>query len=157
MIRDIFFKKSGPNPASFCLFSFFLQDKYSATLTLNDKAKMLCLGLEPTLGGRMVGADNPLSYGVTPWWARQLPPQIFDAVLKGELTPLPPFPLHFYPFCFCLKSLGKIIIKIITINHAKAGCVSAYKIYRCLRCWLAPANILTGNNLLLYVQGSPSQ
>jgi len=28
---------NGPNPASFCLFSFFSQDKYSTNLTVNDK------------------------------------------------------------------------------------------------------------------------
>ena len=54
------FLKNGPNPASFCLFSFFSQynDKYSANLTKNEiKAQMVCLGFEPG-GGRMVGADG---------------------------------------------------------------------------------------------------
>ena len=33
---DSFFKKNGSNPASFCLFSFFSHDKYSAN-TINEK------------------------------------------------------------------------------------------------------------------------
>ena len=33
----IFFKKNGPNPASFCLFLLFSHDKYS-TNTINEKA-----------------------------------------------------------------------------------------------------------------------
>ena len=32
-----FFLKNGPNPTSFCLFSFFSHDKYS-TNTINEKA-----------------------------------------------------------------------------------------------------------------------
>ena len=51
-----FFFLNGPNPAYFCLFSLFIQDKYSTNLTLNDKALIMCLGLEPGRG-RMVGAD----------------------------------------------------------------------------------------------------
>ena len=30
-----FFKKTGQNPAAFCLFTFFLNDKYSKKLTIN--------------------------------------------------------------------------------------------------------------------------
>ena len=41
---------NGPNPASFCLFSFFSHDKYSTYLTINDKR----VGTQ-TQGGRMEG------------------------------------------------------------------------------------------------------
>ena len=33
-IGNLFFKKNGPNPASFYLFSFFSHDKYSTNLTI---------------------------------------------------------------------------------------------------------------------------
>ena len=59
---NYFFKK-GPNPASFCLFSFFSHDKYS-TYTINKKALMACLGLVPGAVGWQAQA-NPLSYGST--------------------------------------------------------------------------------------------
>ena len=45
-----FFLKKGPNPTSFCLFSFFSHDRYS-TNTINEKAYMACLGLEPGAAG----------------------------------------------------------------------------------------------------------
>ena len=50
------FFKNGPNPASFCLFSFFSHDKYS-TNTINDKSIDGVLGTQ-TQGGRMVGANE---------------------------------------------------------------------------------------------------
>ena len=52
-----FFLKSGPNPASFCLFSFFSHDKYSTNLTINYKSVDGVLGTQ-TQGSRMVGADG---------------------------------------------------------------------------------------------------
>ena len=55
--RSYFFLfKNGPNPASFCLFSFFSHDKFSTNLTINDKSVDGVLGTR-TRGGRMVGAD----------------------------------------------------------------------------------------------------
>ena len=48
--------KNGPNPASFCLFSFFSHDKYS-TNTINEKSVDGVLGTQ-TRSGRMVGADE---------------------------------------------------------------------------------------------------
>ena len=47
---------NGPNPAYFCLFWFFLNDKCS-TNTINDKSIEGVLGTR-TWGGRMVGADE---------------------------------------------------------------------------------------------------
>ena len=47
---------NGPNPASFCLFLFFLHDKYS-TNTINDKSVDGVLGTQ-TQGDRMVGTDE---------------------------------------------------------------------------------------------------
>ena len=47
---------NGPNPVSFCLFSFFSHDKYS-TNTVNDKSADGVLGTR-TGGGMMVGADE---------------------------------------------------------------------------------------------------
>ena len=47
---------NGPNPSSFCLFSFFSHDKYS-TITINEKSIDGLLGTR-TWGGRMVGADK---------------------------------------------------------------------------------------------------
>ena len=49
--------KNGPNPASFCLFSFFSHDKFSTNLTVNDKSVDGVLGTR-TQCGRMVGADK---------------------------------------------------------------------------------------------------
>ena len=46
--------KKRPNPASFCLFSFFLHDKY---ITINDKSIDGVLGTQ-TRGGRMVGPEE---------------------------------------------------------------------------------------------------
>ena len=37
-IGNLFFKKNGPNPASFYLFSFFSHDKYTTNLTKNYKS-----------------------------------------------------------------------------------------------------------------------
>ena len=54
---------NGPNPASFCLFSFFSQynDKYSTNLTINEiRAQMVCLGFEPGAAGQQAQTD-PLS------------------------------------------------------------------------------------------------
>ena len=53
---QVFFKKTGLNPVSFCLFSFFSHDKYS-TNTVNEKSVDGVLGTQ-TRGGRMVGADE---------------------------------------------------------------------------------------------------
>ena len=52
--------KYGPNPASFCLFSFFSQIKYkySTILTINDESEDGVLGIR-NQGGRMVGTDDP--------------------------------------------------------------------------------------------------
>ena len=50
--------------ASFCLFSFFSYDKYSAN-TINEKVQMACLGLEPG-AAKWQAQTNPLSYGGTP-------------------------------------------------------------------------------------------
>ena len=47
------FVLNGPNPASFCLFSFCSRDKYSTNLTVNDKYIDDVLGTR-TQGGRMV-------------------------------------------------------------------------------------------------------
>ena len=69
----------GPNPASFCLFSFFSHGKYS-TNTVYDKSIDCVLGTR-TRGGWMVDADestelwrNPKNYNV--WtlshWHRRL-------------------------------------------------------------------------------------
>ena len=54
----------------FCLFSFFSHDKYS-TNTINEKAQMACLGLEPRAAGWQ-GQTNPLSYGGTPRYIMEL-------------------------------------------------------------------------------------
>ena len=51
---------NGPNPAYFCLFSFFSHNKYS-TNTIIQKAQVVCLGLEPGAAGWQAQA-NPLSY-----------------------------------------------------------------------------------------------
>ena len=59
-----YFFLNGPNPASFCLFSFFSHDKCS-TNTTNEKAQMVCLGFEPGAVGWQA-YTNPLSYGGTP-------------------------------------------------------------------------------------------
>ena len=48
--------KIGPNPASFCLFSFFSNDKY-ITNTINEKSVDVLLGTW-IWGGRMVGIDE---------------------------------------------------------------------------------------------------
>ena len=57
-----FFLKNGPNLASFCLFSFFSHDKYSAVystnLTVNDKSVDGVFRWSRTRCGRMVGADE---------------------------------------------------------------------------------------------------
>ena len=60
-----FFYKNGPNPASFCLFSFFSHDKYS-TNTINEKSIDGVLGTW-TQGGRMVGADESTELWRHPW------------------------------------------------------------------------------------------
>ena len=49
--------KNGPIPASFCLFSWFSNDKYGTNLTTNDKSVSDLLGTQ-TRGGRIVGADE---------------------------------------------------------------------------------------------------
>ena len=51
--------------ASFCLFSYFLHEKYSKKLTINDENIDGVLRSQ-TRGGRMVAQPNPLSYGGTP-------------------------------------------------------------------------------------------
>ena len=51
--------RNGPNPASFCSFSFFSYDIYSTNLNINYKSIDGVLGTR-TQGGRMV------SYGGTP-------------------------------------------------------------------------------------------
>ena len=56
LINIAYVKKNGPNPVSFCLFSFFSHDKYS-TNTINEKSVDGVLGTR-TRGGRMVGADE---------------------------------------------------------------------------------------------------
>ena len=56
----IFFLKNGPNPASFCLFSFFSQcrtNTCSTNLTVNYKSVDGVLGTQ-TRGSRMEGADE---------------------------------------------------------------------------------------------------
>ena len=60
MLQTVIFFIHGPNPASFYLFSFFLQskDKYSTKLTINDKSVDGVLGTR-TWGGRMEGTDEP--------------------------------------------------------------------------------------------------
>ena len=55
--RSIFFLKNGPNPASFCLFSFFSHAKYSINLTINYKSIDGVLGTRPQ-GSRIVGTDE---------------------------------------------------------------------------------------------------
>ena len=55
LIGSCFFK-NGLSPASFCLFSFFSNDKYS-TNTINEKSVDGVLGTR-TRGGGMVGADE---------------------------------------------------------------------------------------------------
>ena len=54
--------KIGPNPASFCLFSFFLHDTYCRNI-INDKSVDGVLETQ-TRGGRMVGADESTDL----WW-----------------------------------------------------------------------------------------
>ena len=62
-----FFTKHGLNPASFCLFSFFSQDKYSTKLTINDESIDGVLGTRTRgRGSRMVGADKLIER----WWHR---------------------------------------------------------------------------------------
>ena len=48
-----------PNPASFCLFSFFSHDKYSTNLTLSDTSIDEVLGTR-TRDGRMVGSEESI-------------------------------------------------------------------------------------------------
>ena len=48
---------NGPNPASFCLFSFFSHDKYSTNLAINDRSVDGVLGSR-TWDSRMEGADE---------------------------------------------------------------------------------------------------
>ena len=59
---------NGPNRDSF-LFIFVLfshcKDKYNTNLIINDKAWMVCLGVEPGAAG-WKAQTNPLSYGGTP-------------------------------------------------------------------------------------------
>ena len=52
-------------PTSFCLFSFFLHDKYSINTT-NDKSIDGVLGTRTRGGGRQDGRHIPLSKGGTP-------------------------------------------------------------------------------------------
>ena len=40
-------KKVGQSRPLFVYFSFFSHDKYSTNMTINDKAEMVCLRLEP--------------------------------------------------------------------------------------------------------------
>ena len=56
ILKQVSFE-NGPNPASFCLFSFFSQDKYSTNLTINEKSVDGVLGIRAQ-GGRKVGADE---------------------------------------------------------------------------------------------------
>ena len=63
MACQITFKKNGPNPAYFCLFSFFSHDKYSTNLAINEKSVDSVLGTQ-TQGGRMVCADESTEL----WW-----------------------------------------------------------------------------------------
>ena len=58
----MYFLKYGPNPASFCLFSFLSHDKYS-TNTIKEKCVDGVLGTR-TWGGRMVGAEESTEL----WW-----------------------------------------------------------------------------------------
>ena len=44
--KKIFLFLNGPNPASFCLFSFFSRDKYSTNLTTNYKSVDGVLGIK---------------------------------------------------------------------------------------------------------------
>ena len=58
-------KKIGPNPASFCLFSFFSHDIYSTNLTINDENIDGVLGTW-TWGSRIVGADKSTELWLKP-------------------------------------------------------------------------------------------
>ena len=51
--------------ASFCLFSYFLHEKYSKKFTINDENIDGVLRSQ-TRGGRIVAQSNPPSYGGTP-------------------------------------------------------------------------------------------
>ena len=68
----VFFYKNGPNPASFCLFSFFSHGKYSTNLTINDRSIDGVLGTQ-TWGGRIVGADESPELWRQPKKQRNLP------------------------------------------------------------------------------------
>ena len=71
----ISFFENGPNPASFCLFPFFSQDKYSTNLTLNDKS-INGVPRTRTWGGRMVDADE------TTELLRHPPPQFYFLLIE---------------------------------------------------------------------------
>ena len=55
LLHNVF--TNGPNPASFCFFSFFSHDKYITNLTINDKSVDGVLRTR-TRGGGMVGTDE---------------------------------------------------------------------------------------------------
>ena len=56
-LEDVITFLNGPNPASFCLFLFFLQYKYSTNLTINDRSIDGVLGIR-TQDSRVVGVDE---------------------------------------------------------------------------------------------------
>ena len=56
---------NGPNPASFCLFSFSLRTNIAQILTINEKSIDGVLGTQ-TRGGRLVGTDKSTDLWRTP-------------------------------------------------------------------------------------------
>ena len=78
---------NGPNPASFCLFSFFSHDKYSTTLTIDNKSIDGVLGTR-TWGSRMIGTDKSTEL----WWH----PKEHDCFcfINGTATQLVIVPSH---------------------------------------------------------------
>ena len=76
----------GSNQASFCLFSFFPQDKYSTNLTINENSKDFVHGTR-THGGGMVGTAES-----TELWRHPSAQILLFGRIKSIQTVLLPLP-----------------------------------------------------------------
>ena len=74
-VLKYFFFKNGPNPASFCLFAFFSQGKYSTNTTFDKSIDTVLV--TQTRGGRMVGTDESTELWWHPWVLKYLWSEIF--------------------------------------------------------------------------------
>ena len=92
---------NGPNPNSFCLFSFFSHDKYSTNLTINDKS-VDGVPVTRTQGGRMqiwarrIGEASPISIPICQKIGEASPTFKISEAIRGKSRPISTLP-DFWP------------------------------------------------------------